>query len=35
MADEPEEELAIEVGDVDRVHVDYMNVLEAHKREVG
>jgi hypothetical protein len=28
--DQPEEELSVEVGDVDRVHVDDMNVAESH-----
>ena len=30
-----EEELSIEVGDIDRVHVNYVDVLETHEREVG
>lgn len=30
----PEEELAIEIGDLNGVHVDDFNVSEAHEREV-
>jgi hypothetical protein len=32
--DGPEEELAVQVGDVDGVHVDHMDVLEAEQGEV-
>jgi hypothetical protein len=28
--DQPEEELSVEIGDVNRVHVDNMNVAESH-----
>ena len=30
----PEEELPVEVGDVNRVEVDHVNVAKAHQREV-
>ena len=30
----PEEELAIEIGDLDGVHVDDFNLSEAHERQV-
>lgn len=30
----PEEELAIQVANVDGIHVDDMNVLEARQREI-
>lgn len=31
----PKEELAIEVADVDSVHVDYMNISEPTESQVG
>ncbi len=31
----PEEELAVQVADIDRVHVYYMDVLEAGQSKIG
>ena len=30
----PEQELSVQVTNVDRVHVDDMDILEAHERQV-
>lgn len=35
MCSAPEEELSVEVADIDRVHVNDVNVLEASQSEVG
>ena len=31
----PEQELSIEIADIDRVHVNNMDILEPRKREIG
>jgi len=34
MEEGPEEKLAVEIGDLDSVHIDDLNVLESRERQV-
>jgi len=31
----PEQKLAVQVTDINSIHVDYMNIFESSKRQIG